>query len=262
MQNCRDVEPLMAPYVDGDAAPDDRAAVDAHTEACGCCRDDVSAQRAARDVLRARRAELRGAASPQLRARCASHAVGVSSHVASGSSGTSPGSGLSRTLRRTVPFAAAATILLALAVVFGLGLNDRVQALAFQMTLDHVKCSRFNSAAGALDPVIAGREWTAKLGWPLTIPSSSAPAGLELRGVRRCGVTDGRVAHLMYRWRGEPLSVYVLPSRAIESTATVERFGHDSVMWTQNGRTYVVLAGATRGRDFGSVVQYMKSNVY
>ncbi len=248
MKNCREVELLIALYVDGEAAPDDRAAVAEHIAACGCCRDDVSAQRAARDVVQARRGELRNCASHQLRARCAAHA-----QVPSGSSRKAFG---------RLPIAAAATIVLAVGTVFGLGLNNRVQALALQMTLDHVKCARFNNSSTVADPVAAAQLWTAKFGWPLTVPPSSEPTGLELRAVRRCGVTDGRVAHLIYQWRGEPLSVYVLPSKALEGSAQVERFGHDSVMWTQNGRTYVVLAGTSRRPELDSVVQYVRANVY
>jgi hypothetical protein len=75
-------------------------------------------------------------------------------------------------------------------------------------------------------------------------------------------VIDGRVAHLIYDWRGEPLSVYVLPSKVIDSTAQTQRFGHDSVMWSQNGRTYVVLAATSRRDELAGVVQYMRANVY
>ena len=44
--------------------------------------------------------------------------------------------------------------------------------------------------------------------------------------MRRCLSTDGRVAHIMYTWRGAPLSVYVLPresSDAIASASTEMR---------------------------------------
>jgi hypothetical protein len=54
----------------------------------------------------------------------------------------------------------------------------------------------------------------------------------------------------------------VLPSKVIDRTAHAQRFGHDSVMWSQNGRTYVVLAGTSRGDDLAGVVQYVRSNVY
>ena len=254
MKNCRDVELLLAPYVDGEVAPEDRAAVDAHLDACGPCRGDLDVQRAARELLRARRTAIRDAAPPALRARCAAAARPLQGHAPSAPSRT-------RLIRR-LPLAAAATILLALGAVFGLGLNNKVQALAFQMTIDHVKCARFNSGPAAVDPVQAGAQWSSKFGWPLSVPASSQPAGLELRAVRRCGVTDGRVAHLIYDWRGEALSVYVLPSKVIDSTAHTQRFGHDSVMWSQNGRTYVVLADTSRRDDLAGVVQYMRSRLY
>ncbi len=75
-------------------------------------------------------------------------------------------------------------------------------------------------------------------------------------------MTEGRAAHLMYKWRGEPLSVYVLPSEGHRGRIqeVVERFGHEAVLWTDRGRTYAVLA---RGRpeDFDNVVRYVKANV-
>lgn len=245
MQNCRDVEPLIAPYVDGEAAASDRAAVDAHLRGCPCCRDLVTTERAARDVLVARRAGLRTCAPGALRARCAASCPRVAVH------------------RRWVPMSVAATLVLAVAAVFALGLTERAQALAFQMSLDHVKCSRFGGSVNAStpDPAAEGRRWLANYGWPLQVPASSGPAELELRAVRRCAVTDGRVAHLMYRWRDTPLSVFVLPADTPNTPARLERFGQDAVIWTRNGRTYAVLARA-RGRDLDGVVQYVKANVF
>lgn len=146
--------------------------------------------------------------------------------------------------------------------MFALGLNTKVQALAFQMTIDHMTCLRFGKTSARMNPVAAAREWQATFGWSLTVPPSSEPADLELRAVRRCAVMDGRVAHLMYRWHGEPLSVYVLPKAAIDGPAEVERFGHDSVMWSQSGRTYVVLASARTRADLEGVVRYVRENVY
>jgi len=261
MKNCREVEPLMAPYVDGDVPTADRAGIDAHLEKCPACRDDVDAQRAVKAAIHARRTELRGCATSSLRERCAEHAASVSP-VVSAFRRTSDRSGLSRTLLRRAPLAAAATILLAFAGVFAFGLNNKVQALAFQMTLDHLACTRFHGSPSPADAKVAGQQWNARFGWPLTVPPSSDPPGIELRVVRRCGVTDGRVAHLIYQWRGEPLSLYVLPSKALEEATEIERFGHDNVMWTQNGRTYVVLASASRRSDLAGVVQYMRSTVY
>jgi anti-sigma factor RsiW len=262
MKKCSEVELLLARYVDGDARPEERADVDTHIDECRCCRDDLTAQRAAREVLQARRDDLCESAPPNLRARCLAASQSVVNSRSSRTPLNPATPGRQHFILKRLPLAAAATIVLAVAAVFGLGLNNKVQALAFQMTVDHMKCARFNNPSAPADHVMAGQQWASKFGWPITVPPSSEPAGLELRGVRRCGVTDGRVAHVMYQWRGEPLSLYVLPAKVIEGTSDVERFGHESVMWSQNGRTYVVLARTSRRDELGGVVHYMRSNVY
>ena len=45
MSDCRNLEPMLAPYVDGEAEPRTRAAVDGHLAACPPCRDRVAAVR-------------------------------------------------------------------------------------------------------------------------------------------------------------------------------------------------------------------------
>jgi hypothetical protein len=73
--------------------------------------------------------------------------------------------------------------------------------------------------------------------------------------------TSGTTAHLLYKWRGEPLSVYVLPrllrSRA-QADQIVDTFGHESIVWSARDRTYVVLAHG-RPADLAPVVGYMKT---
>ena len=63
--------------------------------------------------------------------------------------------------------------------------------------------------------------------------------------MRRCISTEGLTAHLMYRWRGQPLSVYVL-NRAhagIGPVAAGRRTpGQEAVMWSKGDRTYAVVA--------------------
>lgn len=251
MKNCQDVELLMAPYVDGEAAAPDRAAVEAHLGACAGCRDHVAAERAAREVLLARRAGVRGCAPARLHSRCAAHAARTRAR------------GAVPVVVRWLPLSVAATLVLAVAAVFGFGLNHRVQALAFQVTLDHVACKRFGNASTMIDGRSAEQRWLATHGWPVRVPASSASSDLQLRSVRRCAITDGRIAHLMYRWRGEPLSIYVLPGKAADASAEiVERFSHDSVVWSRNGRTYVVVAKARRRPELDRVVQYVRENVY
>jgi anti-sigma factor RsiW len=263
VNDCRDIESLLAAYVDGEAVSCDCDRVRQHVESCPGCRDRMMRQRAARDAVRARRTGLRACASPDLKARCAS--LAASGSPASRRPGYVDGS--SRIppsfVRRWAPLSVAATLVLAIATVFGFGLNDKVQALAFQTTIDHVKCSRFSAPAGSADAAETARQWQAKSGWPITAPASSVPERLELHGVRRCAVMDGRVAHLMYTWLGEPLSVYVLPKRTLaDGTEFVRRFGHNSVMWSRNDRTYIMVTSHRRDPDFDKVVAYVRANAF
>jgi anti-sigma factor RsiW len=262
MSKCRDLDPLFAPYADGEVAADDRASLEAHLERCPPCRERVAEQRTVRAVLVARRPTLRACASDHLRARCAASARhstrGPFPFLAGGAA------------RRWVPLSLAATLLLAVAGAFVFGLNDTVEALAAQLTLDHVTC--FQLAPERLahtDSATASREWTARQGWAIQIPASSASAGLELLGVRRCSMSSGRVAHVMYKWRGEPLSVFVVPRTLRpmrqrqepggQPQEIVEKFGHEAIIWTEGDRTYVILARA-QPADLQPVVGYVRAN--
>lgn len=249
MRKCQDLEPLLASYVDGEAPAQASASVDAHLDRCPPCRDRVSSERAAREVLIACRARLRPCASEHLRARCAAHRLRRSGVFA-------------RNARTWVPLSLAATLVLAVAGAFVFGLNDNVEAVAAQLTLDHVRC--FQLAPERLahaDAAEAGRDWAASQGWALQVPASAPRVELELLGVRRCVTASGSTAHLLYKWRGDPLSVFVLPrtlGRHRPVDEIVETFGHEAVVWSARDRTYIVLA---HGRPAGlaPLVGYMKA---
>lgn len=248
--DCRAWEPLLTPYVDGEVAAGDCARVEQHLESCACCRDLVGRERAARDAVQARGAGLRPCAPEHLKARCAAQAA-VRSAAAR-----------PPVYRRWVPVSLAATVLLAVAAVFGLGLTNKVEALAVQTTVDHVKCTRL-TPPDAADPLAAAHRWQARFGWPLRVPPSGGQPGLQFRGVRRCAVTDGRVAHLIYSWMGEPLSVYVLPERTLgDATEFVRRFRHQSVLWSQNDRTYIIVTPRPRDAALDGLVAYVRAAAY
>jgi hypothetical protein len=64
----------------------------------------------------------------------------------------------------------------------------------------------------------------------------------------------------MYKWRGQPLSVYVLNSahpRVGAVPQLVERFGQEELIWSKGGRTYAIV---TRGRpaDIELVARYVQ----
>jgi anti-sigma factor RsiW len=238
---CRELEPLFASYVDGEAASPDRANIEAHLEKCPPCRDHVAGERIARDVVRARRQGLRGCASDALRARCVAH-----------STSTRHGRRAAILSRRTLlPLSLAATLLLAVGglVIFGLG--SEVEALAAQLAIDHKTCVQFAAGSATLDASAAGRDWETRYGWALKVPATTTAERLELVAARRCFSSKGGAAHLIYRWRGQPLSVYVinesledLRSRAHGGALfeSIEKLGEQAVIWSKGERTYAVVA--------------------
>jgi anti-sigma factor RsiW len=234
-RRCQELEPLFASYVDDEAAPQDRAVVDAHMHACPPCRERLAGERVARDVLRARRGRLRPCASNSLRTRCAAQRVarGVRGGVL--------------TRRAWVPLSVAAAVLLAVTGALFLAGNS-VEVLAAQLAVDHVKCFQFPPERGGapVDPILEGRKWEAGYGWPLKVPASAEAEQLELVGVRRCLSSEGRVAHMMYQWRGQPLSVFVLNSRpggtgTADVEASIVKMGEQTVIWSRGDRTYAVV---------------------
>jgi anti-sigma factor RsiW len=257
---CQELEALFAPYVDEEAAPTERAAIDAHLTKCPPCRNRIAGERAARDVVRARRTGLRPCASEALRMRCA----------AQRSIPAARGGLLTR--RTLVPLSLAAALLVGVsATLFFAG--NTVEVMAAQLAVDHVKCFQFapDRAAARPDPLAEGVRWESSYGWPLKVPASAEAEQLELVSVRRCLSSEGRIAHLMYLWRGEPLSVFVLNRRlrsrsgtpvkddpqAMDVKASIERFGEHAVIWSRGDRTYAVVARDS-GPGLQQVAQYVR----
>jgi anti-sigma factor RsiW len=250
MSKCRDLDPLLTPYVDGEASTADRSTVDAHLQKCPPCRDLVSDERTVRTVLAARRDDLRTHASEQLKQRCADCFAPAGSGPASG--------WLSR--RTVLPLSMAATFVLAVGAAVFFGLTSSVEALAAQLAVDHVKCFQFAPAeTHGVDHVALGLKWAADRGWTLKVPASHPGKQLQLLTVRRCASSEGVTAHLMYLWKGEPLSVYVLNSggTAAARGQLVETIGQEAVIWSARGRTYAVVARA-RPSDLEPVVHYVR----
>ena len=255
-QGCQQIEPLFAAYVDDEAGTSERATVDAHLRACPPCRDRIAGERAAREVLHARRSGLRPCASQALRARCAAQCVSPAVR-----------SGL-LTRRALIPLSLAAAVLLAVSSsLFFFG--NTVEVLAAQLAVDHVKCFQFAPDRAArpvgVDPLAEAKSWETKYGWPLKVPASAASEELELIGVRRCLSSEGRVAHMMYRWHGQPLSVFVVNSRVrsgrrgqpAEIEKSVSKMGENAVIWSRGDRTYAVVARGP-SPDLQEVARYVR----
>jgi anti-sigma factor RsiW len=254
---CRELEPLFTSYVDGEAASPERASVEAHLERCPPCRDRVAGERAARDVLHARREGLRASASDALRTRCAAQcaarrAVGARARML--------------TRRALLPLSLAATLLLAVAGIFIFGLGSEVEALAAQLAIDHKACVQFTPGNAALDAASAARDWETRHGWPLKLPAGVQSERLELVAARRCISSRGGAAHLIYRWHGQPLSLYVInqPLDGLRDRArggamfeSVEKLGEHTVIWSKGERTYAIVARASTS-DLMQVAAYVR----
>ena len=271
IRTCADLDERLAPYVDGEDAPVWRRAVDAHLAKCSPCRAGVDAETAARDLVREHKDVLSARASDELRARCSQLSASGLQLSAAGLQLPAFGSELPAStrvratrppvsfVRRWVPLSLAATLVLAVAGVFLFGLNDRVEALTASLAMDHSRCFKVFGTATEADSSVVEHAWQQEQGWPVVVPQTEPAQQLRLVNMRRCFTTEGRSAHMMYTWRGEPLSVYVLQGDTGRDRI-VHKMGAQEVVWCANQRTYAVVAN-DNGRDLTPIVEYMKARV-
>ena len=236
MPECPSIDPLVTPYVDGELAAEDRLRVQQHIQVCAPCRFRVATERSVRKLLEERRPLLQSSSVPTaLRTRCAAALQ----------------SGLTRSSRpvwrgRVAQFALAATVIL---VVGGVALNRATQAsvrvMAAELAVDHMKCFIMNRVLGFEQAPIAQvdveRSLADGFGWNAHLPERPHEAGLVLVGVRPCLYGEGRVAHVMYRHNGRPVSVYMLPEKR-RAEELVDVLGHEAAIWSTGGRTFVLVA--------------------
>lgn len=238
---CKDLDLLVVPFVDGVAQERERVEVEAHLAACPPCRERVVAERIAHDAVAAEREHLRATAPPALHKRCA----GLRSQA--------------RHTRHWLPasLAAAAAMLLSF---FWFGTTDAgTPVLAAQLTLDHVKCFKLNSQRITGSPSALAEYWRDHYGWPIAVPSS-AEGDLRLAGVRRCGSSDGQTAHIMYKYNGRPVSLFVARHSADRgrTARTVSVLGEHAVVWSTADRTYVLVGDEPRKEMETLAAQFKK----
>jgi len=253
--SCEELEPLFAPYVDGEGSAEQREAVRQHLERCSVCRRAVEDERAVRAAFSICRTRLAAHASTRLHERCEACACSPAAWWRLGTARRAA-------THRWLPLSFAATMLLAVVVVFLLGINGGDRALAAQLAIDHLKCFKFAPDHADTDPVSAAAQWQADYGWAVAVPHDEPQEELELLHVRRCMSTQGSSAHIMYKWHGQPLSVYILNS-VPKSDMRVERLvaslGEQTVMWTDQGRTYAVV-GQARPEDLTHIAHRLRES--
>jgi anti-sigma factor RsiW len=233
---CSDLDAIGVPYVDGEVPPPERAEIDKHLERCPPCRERLEAERAARDTLRAERQRLCESAPVALRARCQRAA-----QTTFGATQRQP-----RATARRVPLTLAAAALLAFAIVWAGRIDSGTSVLAAQATLDHLKCAKFNSPRVDGSPARLAERWREISGWPIIVPTAAGVTDLRLSGIRRCASSEGQTAHVMYWYHGKPLSLFIARDDTERTPREFDLFGHETVVWSSNHRTYLLVGNEPR----------------
>ncbi len=243
MTDCRRIESLLPPYVDGEAPPDAAALVEAHLRTCAMCRAEVAAERGVRMILRARAAEVTTPAPPGLRTRIAARLAGEAA----------PSLGWGG---RVAAFGAAAAMVLLFAVALEF-LPLRSNALfAAQLAIDHLRCFVVTSSEEASAPDLE-REFAERDGWAIDVPPSSPADGITLIAGRRCPFWLGDHAHLLYRSGDHHVSLFVTQGVEREGEQ-LSVLGHAERIWAANGSSYTLIARGVERDDLDRLATYLE----
>jgi anti-sigma factor RsiW len=257
MPSCTSIEPLITPFVDGQLAAVEAQVVEAHIGICAICRSRVVAERSVSELLRARRHDLCiEHASSALRARCRIQCQRARA-IPFGRRGRMTWWRSGRVSPLTM--AAGVILVMASAVTYRATVGS-TEVIAAELTADHVKCFIMNSVLGTHDTVEGVRsEMENGFGWDAHLPEHPEQADLELVGARPCLYERGKIAHIMYRHHGVPVSVYMLPGT--ERSGDFRKiFGHEASIWSDGHRTFVLIARAPRA-DVEQMVTFVQASL-
>ena len=252
MKSCHDIDVIMTAYVDREVTADEAAEVDAHLAICPPCRERASTEGMARQVLHAKAATLVERAPVGLRARC----IAATPSASPQDQRTSGGAAARPRMAGWVPLSMAATVLLAVGAVFIVGQNKQLEAaFAAQLAIDHDRCfTHLDEVVAGFDEARAKSVLADALGIGTTVPPESA--NFDLLDVRQCLYDEGTMAHVLCEWRGQPVSLFVVPGRS-DREQILEIVGHDAVIWSGDGNAYVLVA--EQGPvEIGRVAEYVR----
>ena len=261
--DCRHTAERLASYVDGLLAPGDLTAVEGHLAACRPCRAAALHERAARTVLRDRAATLRQEPLPPgLRSRCEALAR-EHARPAAGGWATRAAFALRAGAPRLLPVSLTAILIVFTSTaLISLATQRSDTLLAAQLTADHAKCFKLfgGEGSGTADAARLEQMLADRYGWDVHVPPSSAAAGVELVGARRCLYADGRIPHVMYRVNGRNVSLYMLEG-VERRDADVTSFRHRSRIWSRGATTYV-LVWPVGGGDMTTAARYVMEEAH
>src|SRR5262249_16754213 len=256
MPNCRIVDPLVTPYVDGELPAEERELVAAHLRVCAPCHSRVAAEQAVRSLIQARKPSLSAIRAPEsLRTKC-TDAARFDSLRAPGeivqivppmpAPKVDPRFGGATVVpwpTRLAPLALAASLVLVVGGAFVYQVTAAsARVMAAELTADHVKCFAMNRVLDTHDlPTAVESSMISGFGWKVHLPDEPSRAGLELVGARPCLYAEGKIAHIMYRHDGRPVSLFMLPN-ASRAHEVVEVLGHQAAIWCVGNRTFVLVS--------------------
>jgi anti-sigma factor (TIGR02949 family) len=244
--DCRQIESMLPPFLDGegDAATDEK--VRAHLAACPACAEQAAKSRAARDLLRACADSLREPAPPGLRTRILAHADAEA-----------------RAFRplgwpgRVSALGAAAAIVLAVIGLFELVPMRPAVLYAAQVAFDHWRCLYVEAGTIRGESPALEREIAAQFGREVRVPPSDPERGLMLIGARRCPLKVGPHTHLLYRAGDRHVSLYITPG-AERGDHELRSLGQTERLWSGHGRTYALVARDVSPADLDRIERYFR----
>ena len=247
MTDCRQIESLLPPFVDGDADARTRQLVEAHLASCAACRNRVTMERTVRTVLRARAAELTELAPPGLRTRIVASLHAGATETRKATWGV-----------RITAFAAAAVFVIVVAGALELVTPKSDVLYAAQLAIDHVRC--FVAELASKEPAdarVLQKRLADNYGWSVPVPPSNANVGLTLIAARRCPFWIGEHAHLLYRSGDREVSLYVRPGGEVRD-GHLHVLGHSEKLWNSGGNLYTLVADGLEPTELANVTAYLQ----
>src|SRR5262245_53802028 len=262
MPSCSAIDHLVTPYIDGELDAADRTLVQQHLQRCPPCRSRVVAEQSVRELMLARRPGLcRDHAPALLRSHCAAAARFSGASRARGADGGIESMSARSWASRLAPLAAAASLVVIVGGAFLYQATARSShLLAAELAADHMKCFAMNAVLGTHDsPEAVQSAMAAGFGWNMRLPLGGQREGLELVGSRPCLYGEGKIAHIMYRHNGQPLSLFMLP-RTVRPEQVVDTLGHECAIWSAANRTFVLVSGEAR-EDVERLAKYVQESM-
>ena len=162
-----------------------------------------------------------------------------------------------------MPLALAASLAILVGGAFLYQLTESSsRVMAAELTADHLKCLALNGVLHTNDTAAAVESsMLSGFGWRMQLLSDRASGGgLDLVGARPCLYGEGKIAHIMYRHEGRPVSLFMLP-KSSRPAELVEVLGHQAKIWCVGNRTFVLVASEPRA-NVERMAQFVQASLH